>query len=401
MIVTREPVAFAVAELSERERAAVDTAEQLARGVLAETAARHDQDASFPTESFDALREHGLLGVTVPERHGGLDLGPQAYAVFLQTLARGCASTAASFHMHNSAMRFLTVLGTEEQQAHYFAEALRGCLFGSWGAEPGTSWAGTVALNTGYEEVEGGYRVNGSKYFCSLGEGAAYGLLYAVRADKVDRANIDEVQYFVVDVEDPGCEIVDDWDPLGLRATVSKPVVLRDCFVPAIGRIGGPGDVRRVPTEFYALGYAAFYVGIAQAAYEWALEYAQTRTTKPSNQPIGSFDRIQRKIGAMALCVHEGVLAVDHAGRHMAWEHADPWQTLVAAMKAKAIATASALEVTSLAIEVAGGPGALRRLPAERHYRDARTATLMVPSYDQSLETIAKNELGYVGREIH
>jgi alkylation response protein AidB-like acyl-CoA dehydrogenase len=399
--VTSDALPYHLADMSERERAAIGKAEELSAEVLAKHAQRHDEEASFPTEGFDALRGEGLTGVTVPERHGGLDLRPPAYSLFLRTLARGCASTAGSFHMHNSAMRFLEILGDEEQHRHYFAEAVAGRLFGSWGAEPATSWAGTIALNTGYEEVDGGYRINGAKYFCSLGEGASYGLLYAVPAASAQQANIDDVEYFVVEVESDGVEIVDDWDPLGLRATVSKPVVLKDCVVPAIARVGGPGGVHRVPTEFYGLGYASFYVGIAEAAYAWAVEYAQTRTTKPLNQPIGTYDRIQRKIGTMALDLHAAVLAVEHAARYMAWEGADRFRTIVETMKAKAIATTSALSVTSLAIEVAGGPGALRGLPAERYYRDARTATLMVPAYDQSLETIAKNELGFAEREIH
>jgi alkylation response protein AidB-like acyl-CoA dehydrogenase len=399
MTVIQSP-SFDVVDLNDRERAAVEAARALAADVLGVNAAEYDAQASFPSANFDALREHGLTVVTVPERYGGLELRPHAYSLFLRTLARGCASTACSFHMHNSVMRFLDVLATEEQQEHYFGEALRGCLFGSWGAEPSTSWAGTIALTTGYEEVDGGYALSGQKYFCSLGEGAAYGLLYAVAAEAIERANIDAVQYFVVDVASPGVAIVDDWDPIGLRATVSKPVVLERCFVPQRGRIGAPGDVRKVPTEFYALGYASFYMGLADAAYAWALEYAQTRTTKPLNQPIGRFERIQRKIGEMSLHVHQGALAVEHAARYIGWEHAEPYQKLVAGLKAKAIATTSALTVTRVAIDLAGGPGVLRRFPAERYFRDARTATVMVPAYDHALETVAKNELGYAEREI-
>ena len=159
--------------------------------------------------------------------------------------------------------------------------------------------------------------------------------------------------------------------------------------------------MRAVPTEFYSLGYASFYSAIAEEAYAWAIGYAQTRTTMPSNQPIATFERVQRKIGTMALHVHQSVLAVEHAARYMTWEHADRSASLAAALKAKAIATTSALAVTSLAIEVAGGPGALRGHPAERYYRDARTATLMVPAYDQAVETVAKNELGYADQLLH
>jgi alkylation response protein AidB-like acyl-CoA dehydrogenase len=396
---TAEPAASELEDLDDDERAVVELAREVSADVLAKNAARYDREAVFPAENFDALRAAGLVSVVVPKQYGGHALTPLAYSVFLKTLARGCPSTAGSFHMHNAVMRFLDVLGSEAEKAHWYAEAVAGHLFGSWGAEPMTSWAGTIALNTAYVDAPGGYSINGAKYFCSLGEGATYGMLYAVAADKAAEANIDDVQFFIVDTRGDGVTIKDEWDTLGMRATVSKPVILENAFVPDIGRIGGPGGIRHIPSEFYALGYATFYQGIAEAAYAWALHHAKTRTTKPLNEPIGKFDRIQRKIGAMALSVHQGALAVEHAARRVG--RPDQYGSLLAAMKAKAIATTTALDVTNLAIEVAGGPGALRAMPIERLFRDARTAVLMVPAYDQAVETIAQNELGYATRELH
>jgi alkylation response protein AidB-like acyl-CoA dehydrogenase len=400
LITADDVTEFDLIELEPYERAVVLKAREISAEVLAQNAARYDAEAIFPAENFEALRAEGMTGVVVPKQYGGLGLGALAYSHFLRALARGCASTAGSFHMHNAVMRFLGVLGTDEQKEHYYAEAVKGHLFGSWGAEPTTSWAGTIALNTGYDDVDGGFQVNGSKYFCSLGDGASYGLLYAVRSAKVNGANLGDVQFFMANTDNPGVEIVDQWDPLGMRCTVSKPVLLKNCVLPTIARIGEPGGIRRIPSEFYALGYASFYQGIAEAAYAWALHHAQTRTTKPSNEPIGKFDRIQRKIGAMALSVHQGALAIEHAGRCMD-RGATPGDTLNATLKAKAIATTTALEVTNRAIEVAGGPGVLRGAPPERYLRDARTGTLMVPAYDQCVETISKNELGYSDRELH
>ena len=391
----------APADLQQAELDAIARAREIAQEVLAPNARRHDEAAVFPRENFDALHADGFIGVVVPRRYGGHELSPLAYSQFLKELAKGCASTAGSFHMHNASMRFIDALGTEEQKEHYFREAVeKGALFGSWGAEPTTSWAGKIALNTAFEEAEDGYRVTGAKYFCSLGDGASYGLLYAVPKDKAQQANIDDVQFFLADVAAPGVEIRDEWDPLGMRATVSKPLILDGAFVPELGRLGEPGGIKRIPTEFYSLGYASFYQGIAEAAYDWAIHHAKTRTIKPSNKPIGHFDRIQRKIGDMALSVHTGALAVEHAGRTMGSPSAGGHAVLGSALRAKAITTTVALSVTSLAVEVAGGPGVIRGMPTERYYRDARTAVLMVPGYDQCVETIAKNELGFDTREL-
>jgi len=127
---------FSSVGMTERELETIRVAETLSSEVLAKNAQRYDDDAAFPQDNFDAMREHGLTGVVVPERFGGLGLRPHAYAAFLRALSRGCASTAASFHMHNAVMTFLGILGTEEQQGHYFGKAVEGQLFGSWAPSP-------------------------------------------------------------------------------------------------------------------------------------------------------------------------------------------------------------------------------------------------------------------------
>jgi alkylation response protein AidB-like acyl-CoA dehydrogenase len=391
------------AEISPEELEVIARARELASEVLAVNAPRYDIEAAFPADNFAALHAAGFLGVVVPREHGGLGLRPFAYARFLKELAKGCAATAGSFHMHNSVMRFLSLFGTEEQKELYYREAVeRGALFGSWGAEPSTSWAGPIALNTGYSDAEGGYHVTGAKYFASLGEGASYGLLYAVAADRADNATIADVQFFIVDTAQDGVEIKDEWDTLGMRATVSKPVILTEAFVPHVGRIGEPGDIQKVSTEFYSLGYAAFYQGIAEAAFERAIHHAQTRTIRPSNKPISQFERIQRKIGEMSLDVLAGSLAVDNAARTMQSDAAPEGAhvKLHASMQAKALTTKVVLSVTNLALEVAGGPGVIRGNIFERLLRDGRTAVLMVPAYDQCLGTVAKLDLGIGEREF-
>jgi alkylation response protein AidB-like acyl-CoA dehydrogenase len=386
-------------EVDADEHAVLERAREISRDVLLANAPQYDETAQFPRANFDVMHEAGFIGCVVPKEYGGLGLRPPAYAEFLKILAKGCAATAGSFHMHNSVMVFLDMLATEEQKAHYYAEAVtHGHLFGSWGAEPGTSWAGKIALNTNFKQTDDGYTINGAKYFCSLGDGATYGLLYAVPAERAQEANIEDVLFFILAVDQPGVEIRDEWDPLGMRATVSKPVIMSDCVVPELGRVGQPGDVLRLPTEFYALGYSAFYQGIAEAAYDWALHHAKTRTVMPSNQPIGKFERIQRKIGSMSLRVHAGALAVQDAARRIT--SSDRSVAVATAMKAKAITTEVVLDVTGTAIEVAGGPGVIRGMLPERLMRDGRTAVLMVPAYDQCVETIARNELGYGVKEV-
>jgi alkylation response protein AidB-like acyl-CoA dehydrogenase len=387
-----------VRDLSDAETRIVRSAREVAQEVLAKNAERYDREAKFPADNFAALKAAGLLGPTVPKAYGGLGLRPFAYSRYLTELAKGCASTGISFHMHNVTMHYIDLLGSEEQKRHFFGEVVQGGhLFGSWGAEPSTSWAGPVALTTGFESVDGGFLISGNKYFCSLGDGARYGLLYAVEQHKTAQANRDDIQFFIVDASAAGVTVKDEWNTLGMRATVSKPIAFERVRVPELGRLGKPGDIARLPNAMYPLGYATVYAAIARAAYDWAVHHAQTRTIKPSNRPIGHFDRIQRKIGEMALAVHASSLAVDYAGRTLdqlpGFEGKQIGQN--ATYRAKAIATSAVLSVTGLALEVGGGPSVVKGNPPERYHRDGRTGVLMVPAFDQCVENIAKNELGF------
>jgi alkylation response protein AidB-like acyl-CoA dehydrogenase len=388
--------------LSDDERAVVADARRVAKEVLDANAEAYDRAAAFPEKNFAAMRERGFFGVTIPKSHNGRGLRAFAYSRFLKELAKGCAATAGSFHMHNTVMRYINILGTDDQKAFYFGEVLdHGCLFGSWGAEPTTSYAGEVAISTRYEETGDGYRINGKKYFCSLADGASYGQLFAVEQQKANsKSNLDDIQCFIIDARDPAVSIGSDWNPLGMRATVSNPISVEDYEAPEISKLGSPGDQLRFPlAEFFFLGDTTVYQGIAEGAYEWAVRYASTKKVGASKEPISQFDRIQRKIGEMSVAVRSGALAVDHAARIMDEVDANPELAdervhLSATLHAKALVIRVALQVTGLALEVAGGPGVFHGNPLERYHRDARTAVMMVPAYDQCIEGIAKLELG-------
>lgn len=388
--------------LADDEQAVVAEARGVAKEVLDANAEAHDKAAVFPEKNFTALRAHEFLGVTIPESYGGRGLRAFTYSRFLKELAKACAATAGSFHMHNTVMRDIGILGTEAQKAFYFGEVLdRGSLFGSWGAEPTTSWAGKVTIGTGYEETASGYRINGKKYFCTLADGASYGMLFAVEQQYTNvQSNMDNIQCFIIDAQSPAVSIGGDWDPLGMRATVSRAISIEDYEAPEIAKLGEPGDqIRRSLAEFFFLGDSAVYQGIAEGAYEWAVGYAKSKKVGTAKEPISQYDRIQRKVGEMALAVRSGSVALDHAAHVVDQVDANPELKdervgVSAALHAKALVTRVALQVTGLALEVAGGPGIIHGNPLERYHRDARTAVMMVPAYDQCVEGIAKLELG-------
>src|SRR5262245_62130955 len=146
------------------QRPVVQTAERLARERLAPRAARYDDRAQNPLESWRGLWSEGLLATTVPPEHGGLGLDMATYIAVVRALARGCASTAMTVHMHSTVMRFIDALGTPAQKRRFFDEVVqRGRLFGSWGSEPAVSLSRTLLMETMIRRGEAGYVIDGVK----------------------------------------------------------------------------------------------------------------------------------------------------------------------------------------------------------------------------------------------
>jgi alkylation response protein AidB-like acyl-CoA dehydrogenase len=183
------------------------------------------------------------------------------------------------------------------------------------------------------------------------------------------------------------------WNTLGMCATFSPSVTFTGVRVRKDAAIGDPGAALRVGVvESFALGYAAVYLGIAEGALAFAVDYARKRIVKPENIPVAHDPAVQRHIGEMSAHLDGALLVLaDTAER---WEAADLVERGVLGNKAKYLATEVGLAVTSKVIQVVGGRGAYKDFPAERAFRDLRTSTLMPPTVDRMLEGIGKNALG-------
>jgi alkylation response protein AidB-like acyl-CoA dehydrogenase len=370
----------------------VERAARLSRDVLAPRAARYDQDAVNPVESWRDLHREGLLAAGVPITHGGLGLDMATYVEVIRTLARGCASTAMTLHMHSTVVRFVATLGTESQKRRYFAEVVdHGRLFGSWGSEPAVSLSRTFHMETAIREAGDGWVVDGVKHFCTMALGASYYMVWCARDGEGDMAKA--LMLALVPAGASGIATDGKWNTLGMRATYSPSVTLTGVRIPRDSALGGPGAAIQVGVvESFGLGYAAIYVGIAEAALDFALEYARKRVVKPDNVAVAQDPVVQRHVGDLVTHLDAARLVLmDGATR---WEAAEIAERSNLANKAKCLATEVSLEVTSRVIQVVGGRGAYRDYPAERAFRDVRTATLMPPTVDRMLETIGKSALG-------
>jgi alkylation response protein AidB-like acyl-CoA dehydrogenase len=371
---------------------AVETAARLARERLAPRAAAYDRDAKNPVESWRDLWGEGLLGAAIPVAHGGLGLDMPAYIGVVRAVAGGCASTAMTLHMHSTVMRFIDALGTEAQKRRYFPEVVRhGKLFGSWGSEPAVSLSRTFLVETAIRDAGDGWVIDGVKHFCTMALGASYYMVWCAVDGGTDMGKA--LLQALVPADAPGMATDGAWDTLGMRGTYSPSVTFADVRVPAEAALGQPGSAVQVGViEGFALGYAAVYVGIAESSLAFALDYLRKRVVKPENTSVAQDPTVQRHIGELAVKLDAARLVLEQAAA--GWEGADLVERGLLANRAKYLAAEVGLEVTSRVIQTVGGRGAYRAFPAERAFRDMRTATLMPPTSDRMLETIGKSALG-------
>lgn len=374
------------------QQAIMERVAQLTREKIAPRAPHYDAIAANPVESWRDLWAEGFLAMTIPQGHGGLELDMPSYLGALETLAKGCANTAMTVHMHSTVHRFIDALGTPAQKARYFAETVeRGKMFGSWGSEPSVSLSRTFLVETAIRPLNDGYRIDGVKHFCTMQGGASYYMVWCALDGLQDMSKA--LLQALVPAETPGMRSDGQWNPLGMRATYSPSVVFDNCVVPVDAALGHPGTGLQLGiVESFGLGYAAIYLGIAQSALEFATQYCRTKMFRPENIPISHEPAIQRHVAEMAIPLEAARILLYQAA--MQWEYVDVPTRGLLASKAKYLATQVGLEVTSMAVQVVGGRGAFKEFPVERAYRDLRTSTLMPPTVDRMLEAVGKAALG-------
>jgi alkylation response protein AidB-like acyl-CoA dehydrogenase len=223
------------------------------------------------------------------------------------------------------------------------------------------------------------------KQFCSLGDAADYFFITGIQAGKTSAR--DGVISAMIPGRDAGVKIEGTWNATGMRGTISH-TIRYDCAVDPANVVGQPGQYLTIDLQGFALGYAAVYLGIGEAAFEYMTAYARTRTQRPSNEPMSHHPLVQRtvaevgtQIRAARLLLHEAA-CVKMAG--------DREATMLAVNQAKTFAADVGLMATERAMRLAGGRGILKELPLERWHRDSLAGPVMPPSNDRCLETAGK-----------
>lgn len=231
--------------LTDKQRQLMSLARELGQERFAPRAAQLDRDAAFPFENYADMRDAGLLGLCVPETHGGHGADYATYALVSAEIGRSCGATALTFNMHVCTMLWSGLLSEDldmtpeqralhrEHQAVHFHRVVReGAIYAQPFSEGGAAAAGAQPFGTTAVKTDGGWLINGKKIFASLSDAADYfGVLCTEKKPDADLSRRDTL-YLAVPRNAPGVTVEGDWDPLGMRATVSRNLVFKDVFVP-------------------------------------------------------------------------------------------------------------------------------------------------------------------------
>ncbi len=368
----------------------VALAAKLGRERFAPRAARYDREASFPFENYADLRAHGLLGLCVPEAHGGLGADFATYCLVSAELGRWCGSTALTFNMHACSALWTGAIADQLEMApaeraaldtlrslHFRRIVEDGAIYAQPFSEGSAAAAGRAPFGTLAAKVDGGWLINGKKIFASLA-GAAnfYGVLCT--EDKPDRSMRDTL-YLAVPAETPGFVITGDWDPLGMRGTVSRTLVLKDVFVQDSAQLMPRGlyfqAASRWPHMFLTL--APTYMGIAQAAYDFTVAYLRGEVEGQPPVKRRMYPTKQIAVAEMFITLQQTRALFE---RTIAEAKLDPSkEERLRCYAAQYTIMENANELCRLAIRTCGGQSMLRSLPLERLYRDSRCGALMLP----------------------
>ncbi|MFP8880761.1 MAG: acyl-CoA dehydrogenase family protein [Myxococcota bacterium] len=380
-----------------------------------ERAAKHDEASSFPAENFEELKESGAMGAFVPAELGGIGLDSvHDWACGLERLGRGCASTAIALNMHLAVSRQIAGRWKEAKASGDDAgraqnEALLGAINAgqivicATATEGGTDFLRPLTTAT---PVESGWSIEGRKLFVTLSPAASLHVMNL----RVPDPEGDKIGFAFVPADTPGLEAQGDWDALGMRASGSQSVVLRDCRVPE-GSVQIAGSWGRwspgllMGRTIGNVTLVAVFLGIAERARALAVEGALRQTKPKFEGALAQASGVQHLLGeididlaAARAVLSETTKRIDSVIEH-ATDGTPNLETAHSCMRdyqcAKWTVNQNAIQIVSRAMDVCGGSSFMSRHELSRLYRDVRAGPFMQPfSPTEAREYVGRIALG-------
>ena len=378
-----------MAQLTEAQRGIVNTMREFVRREVNPVASRMEHADEYPFELVERMKELGLFGAIIPQEYGGLELDISTYALVIEEICRGWMSLSGVLNSHLIMAYMVATSGTQEQKEQFLPLMATGEKRGGICITEPNAGSDVQAIETRAVRDGDDYVVNGSKTLITNGRhGNTFALV--VKTDTTADQPRRGMSIFIAE-KGPGFEVVRDIPKLGYKGIDTCELIFQDYRVSGGNLIGGQegrGFYQIMSgLEVGRVNVAARCVGIARAALEEAIQYAQQRKT--FGKPIAEHQAIQMKLANMATQVQAAHLMVRHAAEKKdRGERAD----LEAGM-AKLFASEMCLQVATDAMRIHGGYGYTQDLTVERHFRDAPLMIIGEGTNEIQQQVIARNLL--------
>ena len=353
--------------LNETQQMIVDTAREITREKILPVRAELDERNEFPREILHDMAKADLFGIFVPEEYGGLGGGCFETVLAMEQLAQGCVGVATSFAA--SALGILPVMlaGSDELKQKYLPDIASGSRWAAFGLTEANAGSDAAGIRTTAVEDGDFWVLNGTKqWITNGGESQIYSIVALTDPNKGARG----ASIFMVEEGDPGFSYGKKENKMGIRASSTRELIMKDCRIPKERLVGrrGTGFITVMKTlDLSRPSIASLGVGLAQAALDEAVLYAKQRVQ--FERPIISFQAVQHMLADMAIQTEAARALVYAAARHI---DQYPKDMSKASSMCKVFATDTAMKVTTDAVQVLGGYGYMKEYPVEKMMRDAK-----------------------------
>ncbi len=368
-------------------------ARNFAQKEIAPIAAEFDESGEFPSTTIKKMGEMGFMGIEVPEEYGGAGMDTLAYVLALEEICKVDAAHGTIMSVNNSLFcNGIMKFGSEAQKQKYVVPVASGKAIGAYSLTEPMSGSDAGTMRSRAVKEAGGYVINGRKSWVTSAPVAEYVVLFTMTDPEKKHRGITA---FVIEANQPGFVRGKKEPKLGIRASATSEINFEDYHCPEENRLGQEGEgfkIAMAVLDAGRIGIAAQALGIAEAAYEASVLYAQER--EAFGVKIGEFQGISFKIADMKTRIEAARLLVYNAA--MAKERGKTTGerfTREAAM-AKLFASETAMFAAHTAVQIHGGMGYSKELPVERYFRDAKITEIYEGTSEIQRMVIARGELG-------
>ena len=347
-----------------------------------------DKASEYPHENFAEAKAAGLHALCVPTEYGGGGLWmPGRFSPWYAALERMAwweTNTAQLLQVHNHAAGIISWHSTPEQRGKFMPEIVDGAFCGSLGSEAHLYENGAEVLESELTRVDGGYRLTARKGFASVAAAAKYLMVWC--AVEGDTPYVNRMVFAVVDVKSEGVELLDDWQMLGMRSTISCGVKFTDVFVPDSHVVGNPGGWVTDDPRTFSCGYASNHIGSAQAAFDFLADYIKGRPD------LANSEAVRVKLGQMDAQLFAARSGLNATATRLD-RGDDPDECEADAVRTMHLAKDAVLTIPYQGFDLVGARACHERYPLGQMMRDARTFTLHFRD-DLYVERLAQLALG-------